>query len=139
MSSFETTAITNTATEAHVVNIDQFTIGQQHLEAQGFSPEVALRMATIQMNAGGKCVGTFAEYIAVPDHAQSTERVVNRAKTAAEKGEDPVEMVYDRLDVFLERDENDNVVHASVEPMANDAESKKKVILTINSLIQKLA
>lgn len=113
------------------VNIELFTIGQQYLETHGFDPEVARRMATIQMNAGGKCVGTFAEYVAVPDHVQAADRIMNKVKTAVSKGEDAIETVYDRLDAFLERDADDKVVHAVVESSIDGSDPKKKVIIQI--------
>ncbi len=116
--------------QAAAVNHELFAIGQQFFEDQGFTAEVATRMSTIQMNAGGKCVGTFAEYVAVEDHAQARTRLIDKVKAGVEKGEDPIEVLYDRLDAFVERDENDKVVHAVITP-AEGADPKKKVTLRI--------
>jgi hypothetical protein len=87
--------------------------GLAALAETGIDPENIDRIATIQLNAGGKCVGPLVEFIGIEAHAPIKAGVVDTINKAALEGADVVEAVEAQMGMFIKRDEQGQVVRAT--------------------------
>ncbi len=96
--------------QAVVEPSSEYLAGRSMLAEAGIDQESLDRIASIQLNAGGKCVGSLAEFVGIEDHAPIRAGVVETMQKASKEDRDVVAAVEDKLDLFIKRDDQGEVV-----------------------------
>lgn len=93
---------------------EEFLAGLAVLAETGIDQDSLDRIATIQLNAGGLCVGPLAQFIGIEKHAPIRTGIVETVHKAFREGTDAVIAVETSLSLFIKRDEHGEVERAPV-------------------------